>query len=407
DMGYARLIEPRDSRWGDPWSADVVVDGLLGIGVRGGLREPILTLARAFSEHQGLRVSIDTPTGVDPDTGNIAPGAVVADVTVTLHKAKRGLLAERARLHTGELLVADIGLPGKAEEVAGPGDYVARIPPRPRDAHKGVGGKVLIVGGSERYIGAPMLAALAAARAGADLVYLASPSRAAEEAAARSSTVLPIRLGGGHLSRGHVDEVLRAAERVHSIVVGPGLGDYGEALEAASILIERLKSKPIVVDADGLKALDPGICREGCGALVITPHRGEAARLLGSPGEPRAMAEELARTYRATVLLKGPTDYICGPSRCRVNRSGTPNMSVGGTGDVLSGVIAAFLARRTSLGRSLDPLNTAAAAAYITGRTGELAVEAVGENISALDVIEKINNAIQEARGMAAGHGQR
>ncbi|MCE4602992.1 MAG: NAD(P)H-hydrate dehydratase [Desulfurococcales archaeon] len=400
--GYARLVKPWSRGWGDTSGADVVVDALLGIGVKGSLREPILSLARSFISHQGLRVSIDTPTGVDPDTGYVAEGAVVADVTITLYKVKKGLLQGKAPMHTGRLLVAPIGIPPEAVELAGPGDVYARIPVRPKDAHKGVGGRVLVIGGSRDFIGAPILAALGAAAGGADLVYLASPGMIPYWAAQRSSTIIPVPLDGDYLNQGHVDQLLKHSERVHAVVVGPGLGGGDETLEAARILVSSLAAagRVTVVDADALKAME-GL-RDLGPHIILTPHRGEASRLLGGEaGDPRIAASSISRLTGATVLLKGPLDYICVGDSCRVNVTGVPSMSVGGTGDVLAGVVAGFAARRIALGRGHGMPHTSAAAAYIVGRAGELAASAGSENISAQDVIENIGRALAEARSLA------
>jgi len=401
---YARIIEPWRRGWIDLSEYDIVIDGLLGIGVKGGLREPILSMAREFTRHQGLRISIDTPTGVDPDTGTVANGAVVADITVTLHKPKRGLFKGDAPLHTGEVLVADIGIPRLAEESAGPGDVSARVPLRPKDSHKGMGGRVLIIGGSIKYIGAPILSALAASRTGADLVYLAAPGSIPIIAAERSSTIIPVRLDGDKIVVGHIAEIMEIAKRVHSIVLGPGIGDWSDTLDAVEKLIEeftRLK-KPVIIDADGLKAINCNKLK-GMGNIILTPHRGEAARLLGSMDDPLKMSRTLSDVCNSIVIVKGPIDHICGAGKCRVNYTGTPSMSVGGTGDVLTGVIAAFTARREALGYTRDLLNITAAAAYLVGRAGELAVESIGENISAFDLINYLDKALREARILAEG----
>ena len=394
--GTVRVVEPWRPGWLDLQGVDVVVDALLGIGVKGSLREPIRTMARAFTTAQALRVSIDTPTGVDPDTGSVAEGAAVADVTIALHRAKRGLLEGRARLHTGELVVEPIGLPPAAERLAGPGDVAARIPARPRDAHKGVGGRVLVVAGSDRFPGAAMLAALGAAQAGADLVYLSAPGGAALQAAGMHSAIVPVPRGesldGGEVERLRGSGVL---EKAHVIVAGPGLGRDRETLEALRSLIEEA-GKPVVLDADALALVEDG-WRPGEAPVVVTPHRGEAYRLTGE-SEPRQAAVELARRGY-TALVKGPIDYICGAGGfCRENRAGVPEMSVGGTGDVLAGVVGGFLARRIAAGRAPDPVNIAAAAAYTVGRAGELAL---GEGGSAFDVARAVPRVIEEARGLA------
>ncbi len=394
--GTVRVLEPWRPGWLDLSGADVVVDALLGIGVRGGLREPIKSMARAFTTAQALRVSVDTPTGVDPDTGSVAEGAVVADVTIALHRVKKGLLRERARLHTGELVVEPIGLPPAAERLAGPGDVAARIPARPRDAHKGVGGRVLVVAGSSRFPGAAILAALGAAYAGADLVYLSAPEAAAVQAAGMHSAIVPLPREGLDVS---VVGQLRESgllDRIHVIVAGSGLGRGKETLEALRLLLDQA-GKPVVLDADALRLVEEG-WRPGDVPVVVTPHRGEASRLTGY-SEPRQAAAWLAE-QGYTALVKGPVDYVCGVGgACRENRTGVPEMSVGGTGDVLAGVVGGFLARRTALGRAPDPVNTAAAAAYAVGRAGELAL--AGEGGSAFDMVRTLPRIIEEARSIA------
>lgn len=398
--GYARVRRVRSPSDLEPVEADAVIDGLLGIGVQGRLLEPVASAARAFSKSRGLRVSVDIPTGVDPDTGQAAEGAAQADVTVTFHAAKPGLVREPGKLYAGEVLVAEIGSPPEAETLAGPGDVAHRIPPRPRDAYKGVGGRVLVVGGSSLYFGAPALASMAAYRAGADLAFLAAPRRVAESAAEWSPIIIPRPLDGDYLSPAHVDLVLEEASKVHVVAMGPGLGLAGETVEAVGRILGELRGKPLVIDADALKALAKlrvSLWPEA----VLTPHRGEARMLLGEEAEPAEAARRIAREYQATVIVKGPIDYICEPSgRCRENRTGVPAMSTGGTGDVLTGILAAFLARRVSLGMPLKTLHVAAAAAFVSGRAGEEAYRERGGGMTAIDVLDKVSTVVERARAM-------
>ncbi|MGC9071845.1 MAG: NAD(P)H-hydrate epimerase, partial [Acidilobus sp.] len=160
------LDDPREYR---PEDADALIDGILGIGVRGRLREPVASALTAFNSSRGLRVAVDVPTGLDPDTGHAVEGTARADVTVTMHTLKPGLLRPEARPYVGEVLVAEVGMPRDSVTFAGPGDVAARVPRRPRDAYKGGNGKVLTVGGSYHYYGAPFYVASAALLAGADL----------------------------------------------------------------------------------------------------------------------------------------------------------------------------------------------------------------------------------------------
>lgn len=394
-MDSIEVVKPFSRNWLEVSNSDVVVDALLGTGVRGSLRSPIKEAIKEFNNAPGLRVSIDVPSGVDPDSGRAAEGCARADATVTMHRVKRGLL--KAIEYTGEIAVASIGLTKDVEVYAGPGDVAARVPHRPREAHKGVGGRVLVIAGSRHYIGAAILTSIAAARTGVDLVYLASTKNTAEAAAVRSSTIIPTPYDGDVLTLEDVAKLEKIIGRVHSVAVGPGLGREPATIEAFCSLLGRAMdaNSPIVVDADGLYAI-----RE-CNIklhenVVLTPHRGEAVRLLGgSDNEPTIMAREIASKLNATTLVKGPLDVACSPNGvCRMNRHGVPAMSVGGTGDVLTGVIAAILAKRKSIIGNPDPLNSAVTGAFIVGKSGELAYSRLGESMTAYDLLDIIPRVI-------------
>lgn len=399
------LDDPRDY---SPQEADALIDGILGIGVRGKLREPVASALAAFNASKGLRVAVDIPTGLDPDTGKAVEGTARVDITVTMGTLKPGLLADEAKPYVGQVLVADIGMPRDAYIYAGPGDVAARIPRRPRDAYKGGNGKVLSVGGSYHYFGAPFYMASAALYAGADLSFLAAPEDVARSAATANPGIIPVPLKGDIITREHVKDLVEEARHVNAVAIGPGLGTAEETKQAVAEFLEAIRGKPTVIDADALKAvaeLRPKLWPEA----VLTPHRGEARMLAGHDGEPQELAAEIAKTYGATVIVKAPKppgDVICGPDgRCRFNMTGHPAMAVGGTGDVLTGITAGFLARRAALSKSLEPLNIAAAAAWTSGRAGELAVEEKGDNITAIDVLNKVQAAIREAYSLISGGG--
>ncbi|MCX8196491.1 MAG: NAD(P)H-hydrate dehydratase [Acidilobaceae archaeon] len=401
------VLAPYSKGWLEQREADVAIDAVFGVGVRGPLRSPAREALKAFNESQGLRVAVDIPSGLDPNTGAAAEGAAVADVTVTMHRPKRGLFVGKGPLHAGRVMVADLGFPPEAELYAGPGDVEARIPVRPREAYKGMGGKVIVIGGSMHYVGAPIIAARAAALAGADLVYLASPRETAFMAAAENPHLVP-------LARGELREFLSSlkelAPKVHAAVIGPGLGLGEETLELVEGVLGAFEGRSVVIDADALKA----IAQRGTKLwpqAILTPHRGEAAMLLGEKVEPLradplSMAKRVAEKYGATTIVKAPVDAICSPdSRCRLNRTGHPAMATGGTGDMLAGIIAAFVARREALSLPPDPLNATAAAAYVAGRAGEMAVEELGESITSVEVLQKVPLAIKEAREIGAAQG--
>ncbi|MDT7867239.1 MAG: NAD(P)H-hydrate dehydratase [Acidianus sp.] len=407
-MRSVKVVHLEDPREYRPEEADALIDGILGIGVRGRLREPVASALAAFNASRGLRVAIDVPTGLDPDTGQAVEGTARADVTVTMHTLKPGLMKEEAKPYVGEVLVAEVGMPRDAVTFAGPGDVAARVPRRPRDAYKGGNGKVLVVGGSYHYFGAPFYAASAALLAGADLSFLAAPSDVAKAAASSNPGIIPFPLKGEIVEPGHLDLLAEEAKHVDAVAIGPGLGTDKSTKEAVIGLLQRLKGKPVVIDADALKAVAearPALWPQA----VLTPHRGEARMLAGREGEPQELAAEIAKAYGATVIVKAPKppgDVICSPDgRCRYNLTGHPAMAVGGTGDVLTGITAGFLARRVALSKTLDPLHIAAAAAWVSGRAGELAVSERGENVTTLDVLNRVQDAVREAYSMAAGGG--
>ncbi len=392
-----KIREPKKLK---PYNVDVLIDAMLGTGVRGELREPIRSAVRIFNESNGLKIAIDVPTGIDPDTGKVSDIAVRADITVTMHRLKPGLL--RARDYSGEIVVAKIGIPVEAELYVGPGDVKYRIPRKPVDAHKGVGGRVLVVGGSKLYSGAPALSALAALRSGADLAFVLAPSSVARTIAVFSPNLIVHSADGEVFSLKDIDSLREAllAFRPHAIVLGPGLGLSEETRE---FVIEALKTiissnKNVVVDADALKHI-ANVNIEFGGRAVLTPHLGEALILLGRKDvvkdsrlkERINICKSISEKYNAIVLLKGPVDVICNREKYRLNRTGNPGMSVGGTGDVLTGIVAALIAR------GVDPYYAAQVAAYINGRAGDMAFKNFGERITALDLIEYIPKVFLEA----------
>ncbi|MCC6020998.1 MAG: NAD(P)H-hydrate dehydratase [Thermoproteaceae archaeon] len=372
--------------------AHVIVDAVLGTGIRGPLREPHATAIELMNASPAPKVAVDVPSGLDPDTGEVRDRAVRAALTVTLHKPKRGLLAESARQYVGELVVEPIGIPPEAELVVGPGDFAYFNFSRRPDAKKGDHGRVLVVGGSLEYSGAPVYVALAALRAGVDLAVIAAPEPAAAAAKAQSPDVIAVPLEGPRLSLRHVERVASLAERFDVVAMGPGLGTEGETLDAVREIFRRLAGrKPLVIDADAIKALRGETAR---GVVVFTPHAGEFKALTGvePPRELEgrvAVVREWAARINAVILLKGRYDVISDGKRAKVNTTGTPAMTVGGTGDVLTGITAAFLTK------TKDPLEAAAVAAFVNGLAGEDAAAELGYHITASDLIPRIPKVVR------------
>ena len=366
----------------------VVVDALLGTGARGAPRPPISQVLRVMNEMQGMKVAVDLPTGIHPDTGEpTTEYAFKADLTVTFHRPKLGLV--RNKDHVGRLVVADIGIPPEAELYVGPGDVMRAIQPRPPYTHKGDFGHLLVVGGSHRYVGAPILASLGALRSGVDLVYLAAPRHVLDAATSQIPDLLPIPLRGKVLGGDDLPVIEEALARVEAVLVGPGLGDQTETLDTVAQILKMTGShrKPVIIDADALKVITRA-AKLGA-TTVITPHAGEFQRIAGHEVEEalsdRArQVHELARAIKCVVLLKGPVDVIATPTEVRLNWTGTPAMSVGGSGDVLAGLIAGFLAQ------GVGSFLAACAGAFINGAAGLLAYQEKGTGLIASDLAHYI-----------------
>jgi len=373
--------------------ADAVVDAVFGTGLRGPIRSPFSDAIELINASRGLVVAVDVPSGLDPDTGKPSSPTVRADITICMHKPKPGLLKPEARPFVGELIVADIGMPPEAELVVGPGDLKAYLKPtRPPHAKKGDFGRILIVGGSPDYTGAPALSALAALRAGSDLAVVAAPRAVADVIRSFSPNLIVRPLRSERLSPSDVPDVLALARRSTCMVIGPGLGTDEATFEAVlEIISEVIPALPLVIDADAIKALASRPLVLSGSKAVVTPHAGEFKMLSGTelpgPGDLKGRMEAvraLARRLGAVVLLKAHEDIISDGERTKLNITGNPGMTVGGTGDVLTGVVASLLSR------GLGPFEAACIGAFVNGMAGDMAAQELGYHILATDVIERI-----------------
>ncbi|MGW6944907.1 bifunctional ADP-dependent NAD(P)H-hydrate dehydratase/NAD(P)H-hydrate epimerase [Streptomyces xanthophaeus] len=357
-----------------PRRADLVVDGLLGIGGRGGLRPAAAALAGQIPPGVPV-VAVDLPSGVDADTGEVAGPAVSADVTVTFGAYKPGLLVDPGASLAGAVHLVDIGLelPPAQTQALQHADVAALLPAPTATSDKYRRGVVGILAGSRQYPGAAVLAVAGALRGGAGAVRYVGP--AAEAVLARYPETL---IGPG---------------RVQAWVAGPGLGE-GRAGEVADLLAQDV---PVLVDADGLRGLDPELLRTRSAPTLLTPHAGEAAALLEVPRESveagrLSAAAALARRYGATVLLKGSTTLIAsGGGPVRVNPTGTAWLATAGSGDVLSGLAGSLLAA------GLSGPDAGAVAAYLHGLAARHAAgSAPGTPILAHEVAEALPKAWHE-----------
>lgn len=388
-----KLFTIKDSTLLPDASTPIVVDALLGIGAKGNLLAPILQAVQKINRSNSFHVAVDVPTGIDATTGEKLGDAVKADLTVTFHKLKTGLL--KAKRFCGKIIVADVGIPAEAEIYAGPGDVQKTWRTRPSTAHKGDFGRILIVGGSEIYTGAPSLAALAALRTGVDLVYVASPEKTAYLISSYSPNIITLKLEGNSFRKEHIKELKKILETVTALIVGPGLGNRPETFEAVTNLLEiaEFKQTPILLDADGLKAcsqLNRGLKTKA----VFTPHAEEFRILTGetlSAGleDKEKKVREAAAKLNSAILLKGHVDIISNGAKSKFNWTGNPGMTVGGTGDVLAGIVGGFMAQ------GIDAFDAAVAGAFINGAAGDSAAKKLGYHIMATDLLDEIPTFIQ------------
>jgi NAD(P)H-hydrate epimerase len=261
-----------------PVEADIILDAILGYGVKGDLRQPLLAAVRIINRSRGFKIGLDLPSGLDSDTGEPHGEAVKADLTISLHKIKQGLL--KGKEYAGEIFAISIGIPPEAEIYTGPGDFKTLWKPRPANAHKGDYGRLLIIGGSENFTGAPAFSALAATKCGTDLVYVASPTKTSEIIASYSPDLITIKLPGEHLNLKALPELERWMSSADAIVLGPGIGLHEETVDVVKKLITQTGelNKPLVLDADALKIFGRSRRRLN-NPTVLTPHAGERSAL--------------------------------------------------------------------------------------------------------------------------------
>jgi hydroxyethylthiazole kinase-like uncharacterized protein yjeF len=380
--------EIRDSTALDLSDADVVVDAMLGTGISGDLREPAATAAAAMNDADVPVVSVDVPSGLDAETGETAPTTVDADHVVTFHDTKPGLDDLDA-----DVRVADIGIPDAAELFVERGDLLRLS--RESNSHKGDHGEILVIGGGP-YTGAPALTAQAALRAGADLVKVTCPTSVAHEVQGYSENLILYPMQGRRFEPGHVGPVMEYAREHDVLVIGPGLGDDEETLEAAKAIIESYDGTA-VVDADPLQIV-PEVETEA--NLICTPHQGELVGMGGRTSEDWRERRDLVADFVAdlghTLLVKGAYDIVSESDRSRINRTGNPGMTVGGTGDVLAGVTGALAALQ-------EPFEAAALGAYVTGRAGDIVADRYGNGLVASDLLDAIPEAMEQGETGQSG----
>ena len=394
----------------DGWLAGsgAVVDAIFGTGFSGTPREPAASAIDAINRCGAPVVACDIASGVDASSGEIAGAAVEADLTVSFHGAKLGQRIAPGKWHTGELRVVPIGVPAGApvEPAGGTIDpaVLALLPRRGPRSTKFSSGQVAIAGGSRGLTGAVRMSSLAAIRAGAGYATVAVPAdlEAAFEAGEPEVMSVGCPGGDGRLVPASAKAVLRTFEPAAAGVLGPGMGRDPGSVELAREVVGAIGA-PLVIDADGLNAfagqLGAIAAREA--ATVLTPHAGELARLLGRDSDAiaarrLACAREAAEQTGAVVVLKGDDTIVSDGTRVAVNAISAPGLATAGSGDVLSGLTAALLAR------GLEPFAAACAAVVAHARAGRDAAARIGaaESVIATDVIASIPAGLRAAESV-------
>ena len=376
----------------------LIVDGLLGTGIKGKIREPIssaIDIINKLKEKLDYLkiVSIDVPSGLDPDTGNTPDKVVHTDLVITFHRIKKGLKATKAY----QIIEKSIGIPPEASIFVGKGDLLPNLKIRNVDNHKGEFGRVLVVGGSKNYSGAPTYTSLSCIQFGCDLVITFVPEIVGDVIRSYSPNLIVRTSPGDWLTTKAFEEISSLADWANAIVIGPGLGTENSSEELIIKILENLElsKKSVVLDADALKLIKSHLDLIKGKKIILTPHEGELKIISGIDLPPYHEIEKrgsqiykLSKELGVTLLVKGPYDYISNGTFLKINKTGCPEMSIGGTGDVLAGLCANFLTTGS------DIFQAACSAAFLNGYIGQYCKMTIGPRFTAMDMINNINSGI-------------
>ena len=393
DINSCEVAKSNDSEF-------IIVDGLLGTGIKGKLQTNIKRAIEVINESKGLKISVDVPSGMDPLTGEVDDLAVIPDYTISFHKIKDGV-RNADEEDVGGLVTADIGIPFEAEYFVNYGDFL-RLKNRDSSSHKGNNGRLLIIGGSSDYSGAPAIAGMAAIGAGADLVYVASPEKAAEAIKSTSPDLIVKSLNGDKLSLEHSNELIELSQKVDAILIGPGSGIDEDTAKLFNVLVSKIK-KPTVLDADALKQIEIKLIKNREN-IILTPHIFEFKSFFevsnslkldidsydfNKVDENITEFQQITRQIDGSVIVKGQYDLILQKTKFKINKSGNPGMTVGGTGDALAGIATSLFAQ------GLSSFDAASLAVFINGLAGDKAFDEKGNGFSATDLVSYIGSVIK------------
>ncbi len=391
-------------------SATLIVDAIIGTGVKGKLASPASNVIEMLSRQNKPVICIDVPSGLDADNGSLCDVCVRGTETVTMGFAKPGLFVNEGPDYSGRVTVADIGIPATLVKnvksgisLLSEGEIASILPPRPQNAHKGMMGTVFVLAGSIGYTGAAVLSSEGAIRSGCGLVILGIPRTLNAVLETRLTEIITKPLpetDSVTLGLGVEEQIAEILEEADAVAIGPGIGRHSET----SALVKKLMltiEKPVVIDADGINGLggDLQILSRRPAPTVITPHPGEMAHLTGKSVEaiknnPIGISKEVASKCKTVVVLKDARTVIAAPDgQVFINPTGNPGMASAGCGDVLSGMIAGFIAQ------GLNILDAAKSGVFLHGLAGDIAAESkTQEAMIAGDLIESFPAAFKKIK---------
>lgn len=371
-----------DSSQVNPDNSDIIIDAILGTGVNGKLRQPVSGVIDSINYSPAIVLSVDVPSGMNPENGQITDKCVVAHETLTLHKMKTGLL-DAPESYVGKITVLDIGIPRVSEEYVGEGDLLFLKKPA-KNSHKGHNGSVLIVGSNPDYIGAVVFAAQAALSQRIDLVYIIAPEASSNIIKQYNPEFIVRSVPGNILTMDAYDQIMQLEKRVDAILIGSGSGTDRKTGELFNTILSTTQ-KPVVIDADALKVISTENLSQN---TLVTPHAHEFKELFGvevpkKTEDTTELLMNLSKEYGCQILLKGVTDVITSSDDYKLNRTGNQGMTKGGTGDLLAGLALALSTKNTLF-------EAAFLSAFILGSVCDKILEEKGFNYGIKDILKKL-----------------
>ncbi len=364
---------------------EIIIDSLIGVGLTGDVRGLVKEVILQLNKTELTIVSTDVPSGINATTGEILGAAVKPSLIVTFDKKKTGLRAYSQE----KIVVIPIGVPERARNVIGEGHLVSFWPQRNERSYKGQNGTILILGGSKNFVGAPAFAAKAALRCGADAARMIVPEKIRDIIAGYNPDHLSLAVPGDFHSSKNLQLIKEHLPNHDVILIGPGISNTEESSSFCNEFYKIMDTdKPVVIDADAIKALKGNLEPLKEINAILTPHKKEfelafSKHVPEDEQEKMDMVKQTAKEYSCTILLKGKVDVISNGEKVLTNESGHAGMTVGGTGDVLAGIVA-------YLACFVEPLYAAAVGAHLTGLAGEESAKKYGNGLLASDIIDDL-----------------